>query len=140
MIWTLNIKLVSGCYAEQEWSASVALDASTTLDALHRLILRTVGFDNDHLYSFFIARTPWSHERVLFDEEWGEAAPWETRVEELFPLPKHRKLFYLFDYGDNWIFQVSRSRKKPFEAEPGAEYPRLIEETGERPEQYPDFE
>ncbi|MFD2112454.1 hypothetical protein [Thiorhodococcus fuscus] len=68
------------------------------------------------------------------------APPWERRLESLFPLPKHRKLFYLVDFGDNWIFQVSRSRKKPFEAEPGDEYPRLLDEKGEKLQQYPNFE
>ena len=136
MIWTLQIKLLSGRWAEKDWSATIALDASSTLEDLHTIIQRAVDFDNDHLYSFFVARTPWSRDRVLYDEEYGHA-PWEVTLESLFPLPKNRKLLYLFDYGDNWLFQVSRTRKKPFAAEPGEEYPRLISEGGEKPQQYP---
>jgi hypothetical protein len=137
MIWTLEIKLLSGAWAEKDWSATIALNASSTLEDLHAIIQQAVAFDNDHLYSFFVARTPRSRDRVLYDEEDGHA-PWEVPLESLFPLPKHRKLFYLFDYGDSWLFQVSRTRKKPFAAEPGTEYPRLISESGEKPQQYPD--
>jgi len=137
MIWTLQIKLLSGRWAEKDWSATIALDASSTLEDLHTIIQRAVDFDNDHLYSFFVARTPWSRDRVLYDGEEDDAA-WEVTVESLFPLPRDRKLFYLFDYGDNWIFQVGLTRKKPFAAKSGADYPCLISETGERPPQYPE--
>ena len=74
------------------------------------------------------------------EDEAGEEddAASATTLEGLFPLPKDRRLFYQFDYGDNWIFQISRARNKPFAAEPGTEYPRLIGETGEKPPQYPE--
>lgn len=137
MIWTLVIKLLSGAWAEKEWSATIALDSSSTLEDLHLIIQQAVDFDDDHLYSFYVARTPRSRDRVLYDEE-EDQVPWEVTVESLFPLPKDRRLFYLFDYGDSWIFQVSRTRKKPFAAEPGAQYPQLISESGEKPQQYPD--
>ena len=139
MIWTLHIQLLWGRWAEGEWAATLALDGSSTLEDLHFLILKAIGFDDDHLYSFFVARTPRSRPRVLYDEE-SDRLPWETTLDSLFPLPQARKLFYLFDYGDSWTFQISRSRKKPFVAEPGGAYPRLIAETGKRPEQYPCFE
>jgi hypothetical protein len=137
MIWTLEIKLLSGRWAEKDWSATIALDSSSTLEDLHFIIQQAVDFDNDHLYSFFVARTPRSWQRVRYDEEDGHA-PWEVTLESLFPLPRDRKLFYLFDYGDSWLFQVSRTRKKPFAAKPGVEYPRLISESGGKPEQYPE--
>lgn len=136
MIWTLQIKLLSGRWAEKDWSATIALDASSTLEDLHTIIQQAVNFDDDHLYSFFVARTPRSRDRVRYDEE-EDDVPWEVTLETLFPLPKDRKLFYLFDYGDSWIFQISRTRQKPFAAESGVEYPRLISESGEKPEQYP---
>lgn len=142
MIWTIQIKLLSGCFAENDWAATIALDASSTLEDLHDIIQQAVDFDDDHLYGFFVARTPRSWDRVRYedDEEEEGNALHETTLEDLFPLPKDRKLFYLFDYGDNWIFQISRTRKKPFEAEPGIDYPRLISESGEKPQQYPEFE
>lgn len=143
MIWTLQIKLLSGRWADKEWTATIAVDASSTLEDLHYIIQQAVAFDNDHLYGFFVARTPRSRDRVRYnydpdDEE--DDRLFTTTLESLFPLPKDRKLFYLFDYGDYWIFQISRTRSKPFAAEPGIDYPCLIDETGEKPEQYPEFE
>jgi hypothetical protein len=170
MIWTLKVKLLSGRWAEKDWEATIALDASSTLADSHLIIQQAVGFDNDHLYGFYVARTPWSRDRVRYDgsqqygwydededgdevedqdegeygdededysEEEGDAAS-TTTLEGLFPLPTDRRLFYRFDYGDNWIFQISRARNKPFEPEPGTEWPRLIGERGERPLQYPE--
>ena len=67
MIWTLQIKLLSGRWAEKDWAATIALDASSTLEDLHHIIQQAVGFDNDHLYGFYVARTPWSRDRVRYD-------------------------------------------------------------------------
>ena len=103
---------------------------------MHRAIQWAVDSGEDHLYGFFVARTDRSRDRIRFD---GENEELFTRtIEFLFPLPKDRKLFYLFDYGDSWLFQVSRTRDRPFEAEAGVQYPRLIGEKGEKPPQYPD--
>ena len=44
-----------------------------------------------------------------------------TRISDLLPLPKDRKLFYLFDYGDSWIVRVSTTRRPPFEPEKGVQ-------------------
>jgi hypothetical protein len=155
-----------------DWEATIALDASSTLADLHHIIQQAVGFDNDHLYGFYVARTPWSRDRVRYDgseqsgwyddededdegedededqddegDEGGDYAGEEddsastTTLEGLFPLPTDRRLFYLVDYGDNWIFQISRARNKPFAPEPGTEWPRLIRERGEKPPQYPE--
>jgi hypothetical protein len=48
--------------------------------------------------------------------------------------------FLLFDYGDHWLFKVTKSRKKAQDPIQGIEYPRLIEEVGKKPEQYPSWE
>jgi len=142
MIWALQIKLLSGRGAKQDWTATIALDGSSTLEDLHHIIQQAVDFDDDHLYGFFAARTPWSRDRVRYDDEDEDGresdALFTTTLESLFPLPKDRKLFYLFDYGDNWIFEIARTRRKPFPAEPGIDYPCLICESGEKPPQYPE--
>jgi hypothetical protein len=54
MIWTLKIKLLSGRWVEKHWEATIVLDASSTLADLHPLIQQAVGFDNDHLYGFYM--------------------------------------------------------------------------------------
>lgn len=59
-------------------------------------------------------------------------------LESVLPLGKDRKLYYLFDYGDSWLFAVTKSRKNPGNPEPRVKYPRVIDERGVKPEQYPD--
>lgn len=136
MIWTLDIKLVQGLYATGPWQGTIAIDAASTLEDLHYAIQRAVDFDDDHLYELFIARGPHSRDRVRFGNEDEEL--YTRTIESLFPLPKDRRLYYLFDYGDSWLFQIARNRAKPFEAQAGVEYPVLIVEKGEKPPQYPE--
>lgn len=69
MIWTFNIKLLEGRFAEVPWNGTIALDAASTLDDLHMAIQRAVGFGNDQLYDFYIAHTPRSRERIHFNDE-----------------------------------------------------------------------
>lgn len=58
-----------------------------------------------------------------------------TTLEELNLEPK-QEFMYLFDYGDGWCFKV-RVHAINDNADPDAEYPRLVESVGEAPEQYP---
>ena len=135
MIITLKVTLVRGLYAEQAWSAEIEFDDSSTLDALHDVIQDAVGFENDHLYSFYRSRTDRSQTREYFDDENGLI--WETKLADMFPLPPKQSLFYLFDWGDEWVFKISSSRKKSHEGQKGVEYPRVINESGTKPVQYP---
>ena len=61
-------------------------------------------------------------------------------LEDVFPLEKGKKLYYLFDYGDEWLFKITKSGKKPHNPEKGVKYPAVIEKLGENPEQYPMWE
>ena len=138
MIWTIKIELLFGMYAEESWSASVELDSMSTLEDLHFIIQDAVNFDNDHMYEFYISRTERSRERVTFDDE--NEKVYDTTLESLYPLEKNRKLFYLFDYGDSWLFKISKNRKKPHPPEGRKKYPGIIEVKGKAPEQYPEWE
>ncbi len=145
MILTLNVKLVCGRHAEDGWQGVLEIDATATLDDLHQAIQRAVDFDNDHLYHFYLSRSERSRESARLynldedDDFDADELPIEN-LNALFPLPKDKKLFYLFDYGDNWLFQVSLSRKKPFPCVVGTEYPRLVEAFGNKPQQYVDWD
>ena len=138
MILVLKVKLLFGTYANSEWEGVIEIQSSTTLEELHLAIQDALYFDNDHLYEFFIARTERSRERVRFDDEGGEL--YSTTVEDLYPLPDGRHLYYLFDYGDHWLFKITKLKKGNQEPDPHVTYPRLIHETGKRPEQYPAWE
>ena len=138
MINTLRITLMAGHYAESNWHAVLEVDTSTTLQDLHYIIQNAVNFDDDHMYEFFTARTPRSRLRERYDTD--EVDIDTVLVDDVFPLKKGDKLFYLFDFGDDWLFQISKTRHKPFDPKPGVSYPRLVSEEGERPEQYPPYE
>jgi len=138
MIWVLKIELLFGTYAENEWEANLEIDSTSTLEKLHFSIQGAVKFDNDHLYEFYISRTERSHDRVILDDENGGI--YNTTLESLYPLEKRKKLYYMFDYGDHWLFSVTKSRKKAQQAKQGIKYPRIINETGSKPEQYPSWE
>jgi hypothetical protein len=135
MIWLFKVELLFGAYANDDWEGEIEIEPSATLEDLHFAIIRAVNFDNDHLYEFYISRTERSRDRLRFDEENGEI--YNITLGRLYPLEKGRKLFYMFDYGDHWLFKITKSRKQPYDAKQDTNYPRLIKSVGKKPEQYP---
>ena len=138
MILTLNIQLLFGIYTEDGWKATIEIDSSSTLEDLHLAIQDAVKFDNDHLYEFYISRTERGRDRIRFDDE--NEGIFNTTLGELFPLEKGKKLFYMFDYGDSWLFKVSKQRLAPKKPRQYVKYPCVVSEDGFRPEQYPPYE
>ncbi len=61
-------------------------------------------------------------------------------LEQVFPLPKNMKLYYHFDFGDDWRFEIRKARTKPKEPEARVKYPRVIESIGRNPREYGQFE
>jgi hypothetical protein len=138
MIITLKITLIRALYYKNEWSANIEIDESSTLEDLHYAIQDAVEFENDHLYCFFISRTDRSRGRTMFDPEDGQVLP--KKLKDMFPLPPRQCFFYLFDWGDEWIFKISPSRKRPHEPVKGAKYPRVQNQSGVKLVQYPALE
>lgn len=134
MIITLKTTLLRGMYCEGDWTANIELDESSTLEDLHHAIQEAVDFDNDHHYCFFLSRTDRSRSREYFDDE-NELIFTKT-LNDLFPLPAKQCLFYLFDWGDEWVFKISPSRKRPHEPVKRVKYPRVESESGIKPVQY----
>ena len=132
MIWIFKIETI------YNWHVTIAIESSSTLEELHSAIQEAVEFDNDHMYEFYISRTERSQRRVVFDDE--NKKLYNTSLENIYPLEKAQKLYYLFDYGDSWLFKITKSRKKEQKAKEGVEYPYVIDEVGSKPEQYPDWE
>ncbi len=128
MIITLRVKLGTA------WSVDMELDDSAVLADLHLAIQQAVDFDNDHLYSFYVARNERAQKRFMMDDE--NKYVFSRKLRQLFPLPDKQSLFYLFDYGDNWIFKIVPTRKRPHEPVAGIKYPRVVNETGTKPIQY----
>ena len=133
---------------------------SQTLDDLHRAIQEAYGFDGDHLYSYFMSGKAWD----LSDYEYHHPdAASQTPIEEsmrvlaskirgAYPEPRlsatkmsiqslnlePRQMFlYLFDYGDDWQFEVEYIGEGVSEE---VCYPRIIDLRGESPRQYADYD
>ncbi|WP_282131958.1 IS1096 element passenger TnpR family protein [Pseudoalteromonas aliena] len=79
------------------------------MDELHQAILSVVGFADDHMYEFCIGSSYYSRsaQRIVYNDD---KVTQET-VDSIFPQAKGKKLYYMFDYGDSWLFQISKSRK-----------------------------
>ena len=135
MILTLKVKLIGGMNAKGDWQGVIEIDADDTLEDLHFAIQKAVNFDNDHMYEFRIGRTERSRDREVFDDETGNV--YEQTIGGLYPLPDKKSLYYLFDYGDDWFFKIVKTQKTYPEPQPDVSYPRLVQETGDKPEQYP---
>jgi hypothetical protein len=76
----------------------------------------------------------------LLEEEEAFAEPRDVRrvtLEEL-NLKSKQQFLYLFDYGDEWRFNVRVHAINP--NAPEGDYPRIVESVGEAPEQYPSWD
>ena len=109
------------------------------------IILKSFDFDMDHAFGFFNnLKNIYKSDEVyeLFSDELRSEFKQDSKgvngviVADVFELKK--KMAFLFDYGDEWIFLVEC--KKISEALPKTKYPRIIDKVGDAPEQYPDYD
>jgi hypothetical protein len=119
----------------------IEISEEDSLYDLHDIIQTSVDFGRDHAFSFYLAHTHTGEKHWLCEyEEWDELEGFflQTCLAEVFPTGR-RRLFYLFDFGDHWTFEVRKARgSKP--PDPTVEYPRVIERRGPDPVQYPVYE
>ena len=140
MILTLTIECVYGANLRNECVRVLEIDERASLYGLHKAIQTAVKFDEDHPFAFYVAYSWRGRKQWLAESESWEGQEAEfcrICLKDVFPLGG-RKLHYLFDFGDDWTFEVRRSRQKPKAPQAGVKYPRVIERIGPNPEQYPD--
>lgn len=140
-VFTLTIELIFG-EVDEAWKKVIEIPENAALSDLHLFIQKIIEFDNDHMYEFYAGKN-WRNRKIEYSE--GGATPiddnkfGEILLKDVYPLPSGLKLYYLFDFGDNWTFEIKKSRKKKY-VEKGVTYPRVIESYGQNPEQYPSWE
>lgn len=126
-----------------KWSAELLLPASGTLEELANAIIKAVGFEMDHCYGFYNntkAHFKSTEEYTLFADIGEESKDCDTGVQntsisQVFQ-PK-KKMLFLFDYGDSWMFLVhcvGEEESKPFKRA------KIISTSGVPPIQYPRWE
>jgi len=143
MILTLTIECVRGAYLSERCIRVIEIHAKASLYDLHDAIQDTVKFGRDHPFEFFLANSssPYAVKKWLTEkEEWEDKEDdfCRIRLTDIWPTGR-KKLYYLFDFGDKWTFEIrkGRGRKGP---EQGVKYPRLLKAIGPNPEQYPRYE
>jgi hypothetical protein len=124
-----------------------------TLDDLHESIFDAFDRYDPHLYSFFLTGKSTKRIRVIFDapeythpmnleDPWGLSLKRRNNAKNAkmgdLGLREKEKLYYLFDFGDEWWHELTLLKIQPVKTV--QEYPRIAKRVGESPEQYPDYE
>ena len=123
----------------------IEIKGEKSLYDLANFIVKSFDFDMDHAFGFYnnIQDLYSSDEIYELFADMDDCDPSEnaqgvkkTKIYSVFE-PK-KKMAFLFDYGDDWIFLVEcKSIAEPLEK---TRYPRIVEKVGKSPEQYPDYD
>ncbi len=129
-----QISCVEGRYLEEVCKKQCEIMSSYTLDDVCDFILEKFKFDNDHMHNFYIGgRSRGGTQDIKEEEEQN------ITLNSIFPLEKNYYLFMRFDYGDDWLFKISRTRVG-IKIDSSKKYPRVIKTIGKNPKQYPLYE
>ncbi len=138
----LRIECVQGMYLKEECVRVVAMDDSASLWDLHQVIQDAVSFDRDHPFEFYTANSasPWAEKNFItlvegLNEKEDVFA--DTQLKDIWPLGR-KKLYYWFDFGDDWIFEIRKMRSS--KADALLDTPQILERVGPNPEQYPPWD
>lgn len=142
-IFTLSIECVGGRYLNEQYQFVTEAPVELTMGDLASHILNVVDFEGDHLAEFYLANGPRGRKTWLTPNgNWDEAD--SARVTDIplsavFPLPKNKRLYFFYDFGASWCFQIAK-RGKETNRQPEIEYPCVVSETGLKPNEFGDDE
>lgn len=115
----------------------IAIPAGLSLDDLAYAVLDAYEFDHDHLYQFSYRNRFGVEDKV--NHPYLEEGPWtsEVLIGDV-PLQVGQTMTYLYDFGDQWRFDVTLERIDP----PGvpSDKPVMLDGRGDAPEQYPSWD
>jgi hypothetical protein len=142
--YTFRVRILGGVYAppdgRQIWR-ELELTGEQTLGDLGEAIPLAFGFDDPHLWSFFLSGKPWDdateYARSPSPDD-GRPARAADRL-RIRDAPASKEFLFLFDYGDEWHFGV-RLVRTGAAPEPGVRYPQVVASRGQAPAQYPPVE
>ena len=119
------------------WETIIEVPDIYSLFDLHLFIQHIINFDNDHLFEFYAGRND-RNRKIVFSDNPGYpdvGGDYERiLLKDIYPL-RGLKLYYLFDLGDNWLFEIRKSRKKA-RIQQDTKYPRIVSDNGIRLRQY----
>ena len=120
----------------------IQIDPEATFYDLHEAILKSTGYTNDQMTSFFLCDDDWEKEKEVTLEEMDdnpEMDSWvmkDTTLSELIEDEK-QKLLYVFDYMTERCFFIELSEIITGKDMQGA---KCTKKSGEAPKQIMDFE
>lgn len=111
----------------------IAIPSHLNLDILAVEILGAFDFDNDHLYQFICRQR--TGKTLHINHPYVDKKPFtdEFLVGDL-PLVEGGKMTFLFDFGDNWDFDLILEEIQP--VNPKMKKAKILKSYGEPPEQY----
>lgn len=125
--YVISVSLMSGCYRH------IQISGNSTLLQLHSAIINAFDFIDDHAHAFFMDNRAWSEWDCYYMEGADDEGPFTNKY-RLYQLNlyKGKQFKYVFDFGDEWMFQCKVLRV----LEEETTVPRIIKSKGEAPEQY----
>ncbi|MBC8344159.1 MAG: plasmid pRiA4b ORF-3 family protein [Bacteroidetes bacterium] len=128
-VYTFKVSLYSDLWRK------INISHKHYLSDLHKAIQEAFDFDNDHLYAFYIGGKRKTGKAIYcsYVEEEGKTAD-EINIADL-RLFRGQKIFYLFDFGDEWWFDIKLlkiDKESPLPAQPV-----IVGSEGESLDQYP---
>lgn len=158
MIHTLSIELVDAPVEFTPLLWVVEIPGEWDIDDLRDLLFRMLALDFERMSGFYLANQPWGGAKTwLDDDDYDFSMPGPVRIldsceheepedepddlgkpplptfDQLYPLPKHKKLYFRYLSGGRWSFEIRRKGRSRL-AKDGVEYPRLITDGGHLPE------
>jgi hypothetical protein len=119
----------------------IEMRGDQTLDDLHYAIQKAFGWDDDHLYAFFLSGRAWDS-RTEYSSPMADGAEQYANDHRLawLPLQPKQQFLYIFDFGDELRHLIKVEAITPGGVQEGVEYPRITERQGENVPQYPNLE
>jgi hypothetical protein len=128
-LYVLRVRLA---WAKGVWR-EIAIRSSQTLDDLHQGILDAFEWSEDDSYGFFMSNDPNDLESAYSpDSDLASRNPKIARLAD-FDLDEDDAFIYVFGEGERNQFKI----KVMFvdEPSPGVQYPDIVDENGESPDQ-----
>jgi hypothetical protein len=150
-LYQFRVRILGGFYAPAKpttiWRV-LEVAADQTLVDLGNAIPPAFGFDDAHLWSFFLSGKAWdpategalhSSTELLGGARQRAASRVPIRQVSFPGVAGKKEFLFLFDYGNEWPFGVKLLRLSE-QVQPDARYPRVVASQGEAPPQYPEPE
>jgi hypothetical protein len=115
----------------------IAVPGGLTMDTLATTIINAFEFTHDHLYRFSYRNSFGVEKHITHPYLEEEPLTSEVLVGQV-PLREGQSMIYLYDFGDQWEFDVTLERVDP--PVRAMKKPKILDARGEAPEQYPSWE